>query len=104
MTTPKPELLTHLNLETGRLSWTQAERHFARGVMVKVAPALDLLEVAAAMAEDDQTVFTRWLEAGLVARASTEDAIRWHESQAEFWAVVVAPWVLAQEIDGMASV
>jgi len=98
MNTPQPELLSHLNLETGRLTWAEAQRHFARGVVLKVAPELDLVEVAAAMAADDKAAFVRWLEAGLVARASTEDALRWHEAQAEFWAVVVAPWVLVQEI------
>lgn len=98
MNAAKPELLNHLNLETGRLIWAEAERHFARGVMVKVAPELDLLEVAAAMAEDDKTQFTRWLESGQVSRAETEDALRWHSTQAEFWAVVVAPWVVVQEI------
>jgi len=98
MRTAKPELLSHLNLETGRLSWAEAERHFARGVVLKVAAELDLLEVAAAMAEDDKAAFALWLETGRVARASTADAIRWHEHQAEFWAVVVAPWVLVQAI------
>jgi len=98
MNTPQPELLSHLNLETGRLTWAEAERHFARGVVVKVAPELDLVAVAAAMAANDTASFTRWMETGQVARAGTEDARRWHDTQAEFWAVVVAPWVLAQEI------
>ena len=66
--------------------------------MVKVAAELDLVEVAAAMAEDDKAKFTHWLQTGQVARADTADAIHWHETQAEFWAIVVAPWVLVQEI------
>ena len=98
MNKPQPELLSHLNLETGRLAWAEAERHFARGVLVKVAAELDLVEVAAAMVEDDKTQFTRWLETGQVARADTEDALHWNDIQAEFWAVVVAPWVVVQEI------
>jgi len=98
MNNANPVLMSHLNLETGRLSWAEAERHFARGVVVKVAPALDLVEVAAAMAEDDKSKFTEWLETGQVARADSDDALRWHQGHAEFWAVVVAPWVLVQEI------
>lgn len=98
MTSSQPDILSHLNLETGKLTWAEAERHFARGVIVKVAPGLDLLEVAAAMAADDKAKFAAWLETGQVARASSADAIRWNAAQAEFWAVVVAPWVLAQEI------
>lgn len=98
MNAAQPDLPTRLNLETGRLSWAEAERHFARGVMVKVAAELDLLEVAATMVEDDKSKFVGWLETGQVTKASTEDALRWHETQAQFWAVVIAPWVLAQEI------
>ena len=40
-------------METGKLSWHEAERFFAKGIMVKVAAELDLIEVAAAMAEDE---------------------------------------------------
>ena len=92
------ELLPRLNLETGRLSWAEAEPHHGRGVMVKVAAALNLVAVAAAMARDDKTQFAAWLAAGQIARAAPEDALRWRQTQAEFWAVVVAPWLLAQEI------
>ncbi|MDD5033557.1 MAG: DUF2288 domain-containing protein [Methylococcaceae bacterium] len=98
MNTAHTELLTRLNLESGKLDWGETERHFARGVVVKVAAELDLVEVAAAMAEDDKAVVARWLEHGQIARASSEDAIRWNAAQSEFWAVVVAPWVLVQEI------
>ena len=98
MATSNEELISRLNLETGKLSWAEAERHFAKGVLVKVAAELDLIEVAATMALDDKTAFIQWMGAGLVARVNTEDAIRWHETQAQFWAVVVAPWVLVQEI------
>lgn len=90
--------LNELNEQTGRLGWSELERQFARGAVVKVSPTLDLLEVAAVMAGDDKAQFSLWLETGLVARAETGDAVRWHNTQAEFWAVVVAPWVLAQEI------
>ncbi len=86
------------NLETGKLSWSEIERHFARGVVVKIEPGLDLVEVAAAMAEDDKTKFSRWLESGQITRATTEDAMRWHAAQSEFWAIVVAPWVVVQEM------
>ncbi len=98
MTSSIEELISRLNLETGKLSWAEAERFFAKGLMVNVAPELDLMEVAAAMALDNKTAFTQWMEAGLVARAESEDAVRWHSNQAEFWAVVVAPWVVVQEI------
>ncbi len=91
-------LRARLNAETGRLGWKELERHFARGVVIKVAPGMDLVEVALSVARDDQAAIAAWLAAGRIQRASSEDASGWHECDARFWAVVTAPWVLAQEI------
>lgn len=92
------ELRCRLNGETGKLGWSELERHFARGVMIRVAPGLDLVEVASAMVRDDKTVVESWLAGGRIARASAEDAVAWNARRPLFWAVVTAPWVLAQEI------
>jgi len=91
-------LRAKLNAETGKLAWNELERHFARGVLVKVAGDLDLVEVALAMSRDDKTQVEAWLSQGKVARAATEDALVWHARQSRFWAVVAAPWVLIQEV------
>jgi hypothetical protein len=91
-------LRAKLNAETGKLGWSELERHFARGLVVKVAGDLDLVEVAVAMSHDDKVVVEAWLTQGRIARASTEDAITWHAQQSQFWVVVVAPWVLIQEV------
>jgi hypothetical protein len=91
-------LRAKLNAETGKLTWRELERHFARGVVIKVAGDLDLVEVALAMSHDDKSVVESWLTQGRIARAATEDAIAWHAQQSQFWAVVAAPWVLIQEV------
>lgn len=87
-----------LNLETGRLSWPELQRHFARGVVITLDPELDLVEVAARFAEDDREHVGAWLEQGRISRASDADARRWSGSSPDFWAIVVAPWVLVQEM------
>lgn len=91
-------LRAKLNAETGKLAWNELERHFARGVVLKVAGDLDLVEVALAMARDDKSAIAAWLDQGGIARASEEDALQWHAQQSQFWAVVAAPWVLIQEV------
>lgn len=91
-------LLGKLNQETGRIHWGELERHYARGVVVKVDGGLDLVEVAASMAADDAQQIQDWLESELLQRASADDARRWADSNEQFWAVVVAPWVLVQEV------
>lgn len=97
MTESTTELRAKLNAETGRIAWTELERHFARGVLIKVAAGLDLVAVAACVSNDDKTAVASWLSAGQIARASAADASLWHARQATFWAVVTAPWVLVQE-------
>jgi hypothetical protein len=93
------ELRAQLNAETGKLSWKELERHFARGVVIEVSGELDLVEVAAAFVRDDRAAVERWLTEGRVARAGTERAEKWSKEQPLFWAVVAAPWVLVQEIE-----
>lgn len=91
-------LRVKLNAETGRLVWRELERHFARGVVILVAPGLDLVEVALQISRDNKDQVAAWLQAGQVRRADSEDARSWHQDRSRFWAVVVAPWVLVQEI------
>ena len=98
MTTPSDILRAKLNLETARLGWPELERHFARGVVVKVAPGMDLVDTALQIAENNTAVVDAWLADGCIARAEMSDAEDWHARQPAFWAVVVAPWVLVQEV------
>jgi hypothetical protein len=90
-------LESRLNTETGRIGWAELERHFARGVLVRVDPALDLVAVAAAFVRDDEALVMEWMTARQVWRATDEDALDWSARDPAFWAVVAAPWVLVQE-------
>ena len=91
------QLLAHFNAQTARLGWSELLRHFARGVVVIVAPDMDLVEVAAAVAQDRAEMVEAWTRDGRILRASDDDARVWHTQDSVFWAVVVAPWVLVQE-------
>jgi len=98
MTTPSDILRAKLNLETAPLAWPELERHFARGSVIKVAPGMDLVDAALQVAENNAATVQEWLEDGRIARAELADAEDWHARQPMFWAVVVAPWVLVQEV------
>jgi hypothetical protein len=90
-------LYAKLNGETGKLVWRELEPHFARGAVIKVEQGLDLVSVAVSVADDDATRLGAWFEQGCVGRLSDADAADWsRHSDALFWAVVVAPWVLVQ--------
>lgn len=98
MTTPSEILRAKLNLETAQLAWPELERHFARGVVIKVAAGTDLVEAALQVAENNTATVQGWLTEGRLAKAELHDAEDWHARQPMFWAVVVAPWVLIQEV------
>jgi len=89
-----------LNLETGRLGWPELQRHFARGVVVVVDEALDLIDIAAAFVDDDSDRVENLMARRQVWKADTADADCWNREGAEFWAVVAAPWVLVQRTRG----
>ena len=98
MTPPSDILRAKLNLETAPLAWPELERHFARGSVIKVAPGMDLVDAALQVAENNAATVQEWLEDGRIARAELADAEDWHARQPIFWTVVVAPWVLVQEV------
>ncbi|HEY3596359.1 MAG TPA: DUF2288 domain-containing protein [Paraburkholderia sp.] len=83
--------------ETAQIGWSELERFFARGVLLRVARDLDLVSVAEAIASDDATQVTHWLSAGLVERLQAETAAEFAAREPDLWAVVVSPWVCVQE-------
>ncbi len=90
-----------LHAQTARVSWLELEKHFARGVVLRVAEELDLVEVAVCLAGDDKPAAERWLASGQLQRLDVPKARDWSQREPELWAVVVAPWVVVQErIDG----
>jgi len=93
------ELRAHLHGETSKLPWADLEKHFARGVVFKVAKGMDILDVAIVMSRDDKDTLKKWIDKEKVMGAEIDDAKKWHETSASLWTVVIAPWVLVQEIE-----
>jgi hypothetical protein len=89
----------YLNLlaETAQIGWSELERFFARGILLRVARDLDLVSVAEAIANDETKQVAEWLASGLVERVQAETAADFAARDPELWAVVVSPWVCVQE-------
>ena len=86
-----------LNQETARIAWVELQRFFAQGRVIRVAPGLDLIEIARMIARDDTQSIAADMTRGNIAPVSDEEARRWFATQASLWAVVVKPWILVQE-------
>ncbi|WP_242482601.1 DUF2288 domain-containing protein [Thiocystis violacea] len=88
-----------LNQETAKIHWTELQRFFAKGAVLWVRPGLDLVEIALAMAKDDAGTIAAERAAGGVAPVTDQQARDWLAADACLWAVVVRPWILAQEAE-----
>jgi hypothetical protein len=98
MNDPDVDIRQLLNSQTGKVTWPELQRHFARGSIIKVAPELDLIEIAAKMVEDDAEAIEQLSNSTAISKASMDDAKLWEETQPTFWTLVVAPWVLIQPL------
>lgn len=92
------EILDKINRETSKIAWTELLPFFAKGMAIYVSHNLDLIKVAHALSEDNKQQLEEWMEQGLVANVSDEQASAWHESNVVVWAAVIKPWLLVQPI------
>ncbi len=84
--------------ETATAPWRELQRFFAQGLVVWVAPGLDLIEVGLAMSGDRADPFRAWLDGGRVALVTDRQARDWLAADAHLWTLVIRPWILVQEM------
>ncbi len=92
------EVRAKLNRETAKIGWMELQRHYAAGNVLAVAEGADLIAVAEAFHTDSAQQVKEWLGDGTVAPVDDQSAAAWVDTDAEHWAVVVAPFVLIQLI------
>lgn len=96
------ELRQTLNQQTAQLAWRELQRFFAQGRVIWVRGALDLIEIAQLIADDDAERMASIIASGLVLHVPNAQAQHWFANDAQLWTVVVKPWVLVQDVDDTA--
>lgn len=89
-------LATKLHSQTAKICWHDLQPHFAQGSVLVVDKSLDLIAIAADIADDNAEIIQSKIDAGLVAPPNNDLAREWYQNNTDFWAVVVAPFVLIQ--------
>ncbi|MGH8436569.1 MAG: DUF2288 domain-containing protein [Pseudomonas sp.] len=97
MTEQPSTLYAKLLGETAPISWQELQPFFARGALLWVDATMDLVEVALAVAQNEQAKVAAWLAAEHVSKVEERRAEDLLARDPKLWAVVVAPWVLIQE-------
>ena len=87
-----------LNQDTAKIEWQLLAEHQQQQAVIEVALGLDLILVACEFVRDNREQVDEWLTAGQLAKVSDEKAESWAQENKKVWAVVVAPWVLVQQI------
>lgn len=90
------DIKQRLNLQTGKIAWHELARFFAAGKAIFVDSSLDLIDVAAAMHDDEAIKIKTFMEKQLLGPVDDARASLWSDQNIELWAVVVSPWVLVQ--------
>ena len=86
--------------ETASITWKELEPFFAKGALLWVDPALDLIAAAEAVAVDEGEKVAAWLADDKLAKVSESRARDLFERDPELWDVMVSPWILIQERAG----
>lgn len=78
--------------------WDALAPHHARGALLVARPDLDLLDAAAAIADDRRDRVEVWLAVGRLGRPDDALIARWEAGGARFQFAIVQPFVVAQEL------
>ncbi|MCB9795062.1 MAG: DUF2288 domain-containing protein [Alphaproteobacteria bacterium] len=87
-----------LRSELSEASWRLLLEHHVRGGLVWVHPELDIVEVAASIAEDQAAILKAWMNAGLVGTATDDQVRDWAERGQVFRFLIVQPFVVASPL------
>ena len=92
------ELRNKLLTETSKIAWKELQVFFAQGKTVHVSSKLDLIDAAESISKDDSETVQQWMQSGLIAAVSDEQARQWFDNDILVWSVVVRPWILVQNL------
>lgn len=85
-----------LNLETASITWKELQICFAQGKLLITDSKADLIEVATIVAENDTNKLQSIIETGKIFFATPKWIKNHCDDSTNLWAVVVAPYVIAQ--------
>jgi hypothetical protein len=97
MTEFDKELKTFVE-QTAKIAWSELQRFYAQGQVLQVSDTLDLIRVAKEVHDDNKAMVEEWIANEDIVHVSDSQALQWFESDALVWSVVVAPWILVQNI------
>lgn len=83
---------------SGEVGWEYLKEHYENGVLFFVDPDLKLEEVGAAISADEKEQVQSWLKSADLVQIGDLHAAQWKDTEQQFQALVVSPFVLCRPI------
>ena len=97
----KPEsdsLRAELEKSLGPAEWSLIRKQMAKDTVIVVASTLELIDVALAVAQNEESRVKVWIESGEITKPDLEMLSNWEKTpDRTFLCVVVHPFVLIQK-------
>lgn len=91
------DLRSELTEMVDEAEWEWLMPHAQRDAIVMVDPALDLVDVGIALAQDDVPIVQRWISEQQIYKPSPEQLVEFSDDRTRrFNALIVQPYVLVQ--------
>jgi len=100
MSHKKPDsdsLREELEKTLGPAEWSLIRKQMAKDTIIVVAPSLELIEVALAVAKNEESSVRGWIDSGELSKPDLARLTEWERTpDRSFLCVVVHPFVLIQ--------
>ena len=91
-------LQAKLSQDVADITWKDLQPHAKRDAVIVIEPALDLTEVAAAIAQDNTESVQSWIANRSIAKPTARQLTDWNSNLTkEFTALIVQPFVVVKE-------
>ncbi|MEA3545596.1 MAG: DUF2288 domain-containing protein [Thermodesulfobacteriota bacterium] len=85
--------------DLAEVDWRELKIHLQRDAIIIVSAAIDLIEVAVAVADDDKNRVEAWIAAGQLGKPTEKQLESWEqEPDNRFRMLIVQPYILIQGI------
>lgn len=87
-----------LKQECGVADWQLLQPHYQRGALIIVREGVDIITAGVQIAVDNSAIVSRWIDEQTLSKPTADQAAAWERRNQNFRSVVVAPFVLIQQI------
>jgi hypothetical protein len=93
-----PDIKDRLSQDVANIAWKDLLPHAKRDAVIVVSETLNLLDVGAAIAQDNTSAVSTWIANKSIAKPSSRQLTAWNdELEKQFTTLIIQPFVIVQE-------